>query len=102
MLGGTQSIGATMRAKVESVGKTGSASIDETNTIPPGTRYEMQSTYAKEQDFEALSGQLGCRASEPARNTEDVEGLTAFLGLEAVPESRQTHESIGRCELKKS
>ena len=43
MLGGTQSIGATMRVKVESVGKTGSVSIDETNTIPPGTRYEMQS-----------------------------------------------------------
>ena len=27
-----------MRVKVESVGKTGSVSIDETNTIPPGTK----------------------------------------------------------------
>lgn len=26
-------------------------------------------TSTEEQDFEALSGQLGCRASEPARNT---------------------------------
>ena len=38
MLGGTQSIGVTVRAKVESVGKTGSVSIDKTNTIPPGTK----------------------------------------------------------------
>ena len=43
MLGGTQSIGVTMRTKVESVGKTGSVSIDKANTISPGTRYEMQS-----------------------------------------------------------
>ncbi|MDE6006493.1 MAG: hypothetical protein K2G67_02950 [Muribaculaceae bacterium] len=40
-----------------------------------------------EQTTGALSGQLGCRASEPARYTADVEGLTATLGLEAVPES---------------
>ena len=38
MLGGTQPIGATMRAKVGSVGKTGSVSIDKTNTIPTGTK----------------------------------------------------------------
>lgn len=88
MLVGSLLIGATMRTKVESVGKTGSVSIDKTNTIPHGTRYEMQSTYAKEQDFEALSGQLGCRASEPARNTEDVEDLTAPLGIEPEAESR--------------
>ena len=43
MLVGSQLIGATVRAKVESVGKPGSVSIDKTNTIPPGTRYEMQS-----------------------------------------------------------
>ena len=47
MLGGTQSIGATMRVKVESVGKTGSVAIDKTNTIPPGTRYEMLSNLYK-------------------------------------------------------
>lgn len=88
MLGGTQPIGATMRAKVESVGKPGSVSIAKTNTIPPGTRYEMPSNLYEEQDFEALSGQLGCRASEPARNTEDVQGLTAPLGIEPVAESR--------------
>ena len=88
MLGGTQSIGVTVRAKVESVGKTGSVSIDKTNTIPPVTRYEMRSNLYEEQDFGALSGQLGYRASEPARNTEDVEGLTAPLGIEPVAESR--------------
>ena len=38
MLVGSQLIGSTMRVKVESVGKTGSVSIDETNTIPPGTK----------------------------------------------------------------
>lgn len=53
MLGGTQSIGATMRVKVESVGKTGSVAIDETNTIPPGTRYEMLSNLNEEQVFGA-------------------------------------------------
>ena len=42
----------------------------------------------EEQDFGALSGQLGCRASEPARNTEDVQGLTAPLVIEPVAESR--------------
>ena len=36
----------------------------------------------------ALSSQLGCHASEPARNTEDVEDLTSSLSLEAVPDSR--------------
>lgn len=48
----------------------------------------MQSSLYEEQDFGALSGQLGYRASEPARNTEDVEGLTAPLGIEPVAESR--------------
>lgn len=38
MLGGSQLIGVTMRAKVESVGKLGSVSNDKTNTIPPGTK----------------------------------------------------------------
>lgn len=51
----------------------------------------------EEQDFGALSGQLGCRASEPARNTEDVQGFlqskrqadeTATLVIEPVAESR--------------
>lgn len=88
MLVGSQLIGATMRVKVESVGKTGSVSIDKTNTIPPVTRYEMRSNLYEEQDFGALSGQPGCRASEPARNTEDVQGLTAPLGIEPVAERR--------------
>ena len=57
----------------------------------------MQSSLYEEQDFGALSGQLGYRASEPARNTEDVEGFlqskrqadeTATLGIEPVAESR--------------
>ena len=68
MLGGTQSIGATMRAKVESVGKPGSVSIAKTNTISPGTKVR--------------------NAVEPARNTEDVQGLTATLGIEPEAESR--------------
>ena len=48
----------------------------------------MRSNLYEEQDFGALSGQLGYRASEPARNTEDVEGLTATLGTQPVAESR--------------
>lgn len=42
----------------------------------------------EEPTFGALSGQLGCRASEPARSTADAEGQTATPGIEAVPESR--------------
>lgn len=47
----------------------------------------------EEQDFGASSGQLGCPARGPARNTEDVQGLTATLGIEPVAESRWTNES---------
>ena len=77
MLGGSKLIGATMRAKVESVGKPGSVSIAKTNTISPGTKVR--------------------NAVEPARNTEDVQGFlqskrqadeTATLGIEPVAESR--------------
>ena len=52
MLVGSLLIGATMRTKVESVGKPGSVSIAKTNTISPGTKVR--------------------NAVEPARNTEDV------------------------------
>lgn len=61
--------------------------INSIRSLPEQWREMPQSSF-EELTFGALSGQLGCRASEPARNTEDVEDLTAPLGLEAVPESR--------------
>jgi len=48
----------------------------------------MRSNLYEEQDFGASSGQLGCPASEPARNTVDVEELTAPLGIEPEAEIR--------------
>ena len=97
MLGGTQSIGATMRSKVESVGNR--LRLDRRDQYDPSRNKgaKCRRTSTEEQDFEALSGQLGCRASEPARNTEDVQAFlqskrqadeTAPLGIEPEAESR--------------
>lgn len=93
MLCGIQSFGATMRAKVESVGKTGSVSNDKTNTIPPGTKVRNAVEPLRRTGLWSVERSTWMPREGPARNTEDVQGLTATLGIEPVAESRWTNES---------
>lgn len=88
MLVGSQLIGVTMRAKVESVGKTGSVSIDMTNTIPPGTK--VRNSVEPLQRTGLWSVERSNRMSRERTCPEHGRcgGLDRALGIEPVAESR--------------